>query len=40
MVNSMVEKSPNALSDFTPAWRSLISGTEKFAFGTPTPGAL
>ena len=22
----MVEKSPNALSDFTPAWRSLISG--------------
>jgi hypothetical protein len=40
MVNSMVEKSPNALSDFTPAWRSLISGTEKFVFGTPTPGAL
>ena len=38
IVNSMVEKSPKALSVFTPAWRSRISGTEKCVFGTPTPG--
>ncbi len=40
IVNSIVEKSPNAESDFTPACRSLISGTEKFAFSVPRPGAL
>ena len=37
IVNSIVEKSPKALRDFTAAWRSRSSGTEKFAFSTPMP---
>ena len=40
MVNSIVEKSPNAFSVLTRARRSWISGTEKTAFSTPMPGAL
>ncbi len=32
MVKPMVEKSPKELIDFTPALRSVISGTEKAAF--------
>jgi len=39
-VNSIVEKSPNALSDFTDSRRSFSSGTEKATFATPMPGAL
>ena len=40
IVNSMVEKSPNALSVLTRACRSRSSGTEKFAFSRPMPFAL
>ena len=40
MVNSIVEKSPNAFSVLIRARRSWISGTEKTAFSTPMPGAL
>ena len=40
VVNSIVEKSPNALSVRTRARRSRSSGTEKFTFSTATPGAL
>ena len=40
MVNSIVEKSPNAFSVLMRARRSWISGTEKTALSTPRPGAL
>jgi hypothetical protein len=39
-VNSTVEKSPKAVSVFTRAFKSLISGTEKTALSTPMPRAL
>jgi hypothetical protein len=39
-VNPIVEKSPNAESDFTPALQVPDLGTEKFAFSTLLPGAL
>ena len=40
IVNPMVEKSPIAVSVFTLARRSLISGTENVAFSMPIPRAL
>jgi hypothetical protein len=40
MVNPMVEKPPIAVSVFTRARRSSISGTEKAAFSAPIPRAL
>ena len=39
-MNSIIEKSPNALSDVTDSRRSFNSGTENAAFATPIPGAL
>ena len=39
-VKSMVEKSPSAEIVLMPDLRSLISGTEKFEFSLPAPGAL
>ena len=40
IVNSIVEKSPNAVKLRTRAWRSRSSGTEKLALSRPRPGAL
>ena len=40
IVNSIVEKSPNALSVRTRALRSRSSGTENAAFSTSIPAAL
>src|ERR1700677_4690092 len=40
VLKSMAEKSLNALSVFTLARKSCISGTENAAFSSPMPGAL
>jgi hypothetical protein len=40
IVKPIVEKSPNAVIDFTLSFRSWISGTENAALSVPMPGAL
>jgi len=40
MVKPIAEKSPNSLTDFTLAFKSWISGTEKFVLRPNTRSAL